>query len=109
MGCNYVFVYELRRMVQQEGLQSATETAVKLFFWNTFFYIFAFLFLGFYYKVKKKMSAIIEVKWNGKKFPVEFQSVKELETTTVKHLKAYIQRMTGINANSIRLQAFGGK
>lgn len=55
------------------------------------------------------MSAIIEVKWNGKKFPVEFQSIKELETTTVKHLKAYIQRMTGINANSIRLQAFGGK
>ncbi len=55
------------------------------------------------------MSAIIEVKWNGKKFPVEFQSVKDLETTTVKDLKSYIQRMTGINSNSLKLQAFGGK
>lgn len=55
------------------------------------------------------MSVSIQVKWNGKKFPVEFQSVKELEATPVKELKAHIQRMTGADPATMRLQAFGGK
>lgn len=54
------------------------------------------------------MSATIEVKWNGKRFPVEFQTTKELETTSVRDFKLYIQRMTGVNPSTIRLQAFGG-
>ncbi|CAO3657183.1 unnamed protein product [Mucor hiemalis] len=53
------------------------------------------------------MSATIEVKWNGKRFPVEFQTTKELETTSVRDFKWYIQRMTGVNPSTIRLQAFG--
>jgi hypothetical protein len=56
------------------------------------------------------MSAVIDVKWNGKKFPIEFRNARELETTTVKELKANIQRMTGIADTSLmRLIAFGGK
>ncbi|KAI8096057.1 hypothetical protein BDF21DRAFT_407370 [Thamnidium elegans] len=53
------------------------------------------------------MSVSIQVKWNGKKFPVEFQSVKELEVTPVKELKAHIQRITGADPATMRLQAFG--
>ncbi|GAA5798834.1 hypothetical protein EDC94DRAFT_397421 [Helicostylum pulchrum] len=54
------------------------------------------------------MSVSIQIKWNGKKFPVEFQSVKELEVTPVKELKAHIQRMTGADPATMKLQAFGG-
>lgn len=56
------------------------------------------------------MSAMIEVKWNGKQFPVEFASVRDLEKTTVKELKSNIQRVTGISdTHSMKLNAFGGK
>ena len=55
------------------------------------------------------MTATIEIKWNGKRFPVEFHNVKELESTSVRNLKAHIQRMTGVDSSQIQLQAFGGK
>lgn len=54
------------------------------------------------------MSANIQIKWNSKKFPIEFPSVKDLETTSVKDLKTHIQRMTGADPSTMRLQAFGG-
>jgi hypothetical protein len=54
------------------------------------------------------MSAILEVKWNGKRFPVEFQDAKELETTTVRDLKTCIQRMTGADPSCMNINAFGG-
>lgn len=53
--------------------------------------------------------ATIDVKWNGKRFPVEFRSTKELESTSVKDFKLAIQRVTGVNASVVKLQAFGGK
>lgn len=54
------------------------------------------------------MSVSIQVKWGRKKFPVEFHSVQDMEATPVKELKAHIQRMTGVDPSSMRLQAFGG-
>lgn len=56
-----------------------------------------------------KMSASLEIKWNGKRFPVEFSSVKELEQTTVKELKQICERITGVNPRDMKINAFGGK
>lgn len=55
------------------------------------------------------MSANLEIKWNGKKFPIEFSSVKELEQTTVKQLKNKCERITGVSAKDMKINAFGGK
>lgn len=56
-----------------------------------------------------EMSANLEIKWNGKKFPIEFSSVKELEQTTVKQLKNKCERITGVSAKDMKINAFGGK
>ncbi|KAF1799512.1 hypothetical protein V8B55DRAFT_1590312 [Mucor lusitanicus] len=53
------------------------------------------------------MSASLEIKWNGKRFPVEFSSVKELEQTTVKELKQICERITGVNPRDMKINAFG--
>ncbi|KAI7896184.1 uncharacterized protein EV154DRAFT_492633 [Mucor mucedo] len=53
------------------------------------------------------MSATIQIKWHHKKFPIEFASIKDLEATTVKDLKTHIQRLTGLEPSSMKLQAFG--
>jgi hypothetical protein len=55
------------------------------------------------------MSVVIKVSWQGKKFPVEYNSVQELKQATVKDLKEYCSRMTGIDSHKINLLAFGGK
>lgn len=54
------------------------------------------------------MSVVIKVSWQGKKFPVEYNSVQELKQATVKDLKEYCSRMTGIDSHKINLLAFGG-
>lgn len=54
------------------------------------------------------MSPILEVKWNGKQFPIEFRNEKELERSTVKDVKSICQRITGVDPKYIKLYAFGG-
>lgn len=54
------------------------------------------------------MSATIQIKWHHKKFPIEFATVKDLETTAVKELKTHIQRLTGVDPSNMKLQVFGG-
>ncbi|KAI8637047.1 hypothetical protein BD408DRAFT_425214 [Parasitella parasitica] len=53
------------------------------------------------------MAAHIEIKWNGKKFPIEFSSVKELQQTTVKELKSTCERITGVSPSDMKINAFG--
>ncbi|KAL9539936.1 hypothetical protein MBANPS3_009981 [Mucor bainieri] len=53
------------------------------------------------------MSANLEIKWNGKRFPVEFSSAKELQQTTVKELKQICERITGVNPKDMKINAFG--
>jgi hypothetical protein len=55
------------------------------------------------------MSAILEIKWNGKRFPIEFRNAKELEGTSVKDLKSICQRITGVDPENMKINAFGGK
>lgn len=55
------------------------------------------------------MSAILEVKWNGKRFPLEFESAQDLQQTTVKELKSLCQRITGADPSTMKINAFGGK
>lgn len=54
------------------------------------------------------MSALIEIKWHGKRFPIEFNSIDDLKRTTVKELKTYCSQMTGIEPDRIKLLVFGG-
>ncbi|CAO3695430.1 unnamed protein product [Rhizopus stolonifer] len=53
------------------------------------------------------MSAILKVFWKGKEFPVEYSNVQELYQATVKDLKEYCSRVTGIESHKINLLAFG--
>ncbi|CAO3649702.1 unnamed protein product [Mucor fragilis] len=53
------------------------------------------------------MAANLEIKWNGKRFPVEFSSVKELEQTSVKQLKQICERITGVSPRDMKINAFG--
>ncbi|KAI8975352.1 hypothetical protein BDF20DRAFT_822206 [Mycotypha africana] len=53
------------------------------------------------------MSAILYVKWNGKRFPVEFTGTKELQDTTVRELKATCHHITGIDPKFMKINAFG--
>ncbi|KAG1468097.1 hypothetical protein G6F56_004036 [Rhizopus delemar] len=53
------------------------------------------------------MSAILKVFWQGKEFPVEYSNVQELYQATVKDLKGYCSRVTGIESHKINLLAFG--
>ncbi|ORE02047.1 hypothetical protein BCV72DRAFT_339002 [Rhizopus microsporus var. microsporus] len=53
------------------------------------------------------MSAFIEIKWHGKRFPIEFNSIDDLKRTTVKELKTYCSQMTGIEPDRIKLLVFG--
>jgi hypothetical protein len=53
-------------------------------------------------------SVRIHVKWHNKKFPVEFSNQAELDATTVKQLKEYCQRMTGLETKEMKLSVFGG-
>ncbi|KAI7899196.1 uncharacterized protein BX663DRAFT_521759 [Cokeromyces recurvatus] len=53
------------------------------------------------------MSAVLQVKWNGKYFPLEFETTKQLEQTQVKELKSYCQRITGIHPSNMAIYAFG--
>lgn len=55
------------------------------------------------------MSAILEVKWNGKRFPLEFATSNELQQTTVKELKSLCERITGAEPSTMKINAFGGK
>ncbi|KAI8880751.1 hypothetical protein K501DRAFT_157249, partial [Backusella circina FSU 941] len=52
-------------------------------------------------------SVRIDVKWHNKKFPVEFSNQAELDATTVKQLKEYCQRMTGLETKEMKLSVFG--
>lgn len=56
-----------------------------------------------------EMSANLEIKWNGKRFPIDFSSAKELEQTTVKELKQICGRITGVSPRDMKINAFGGK
>ncbi|CAO0789878.1 unnamed protein product [Mucor circinelloides] len=53
------------------------------------------------------MSANLEIKWNGKRFPIDFSSAKELEQTTVKELKQICGRITGVSPRDMKINAFG--
>ncbi|CEP17025.1 hypothetical protein [Parasitella parasitica] len=53
------------------------------------------------------MSANLDIKWNGKKFPIEFSSAKELQQTTVRELKNICERFTGVSPSDMKINAFG--
>lgn len=52
--------------------------------------------------------ATIEVKWQGRRFNVEFDD-SELETATVHDLKDKCQKITNIEPARMKLLAYGGK
>lgn len=52
--------------------------------------------------------ATIEVKWQGRRFNVEFDD-SELETATVHDLKDKCQKITNIEPSRMKLLAYGGK
>ncbi|KAI8348874.1 hypothetical protein BD560DRAFT_410522 [Blakeslea trispora] len=55
------------------------------------------------------MSTRLNISWKGKKFFVEFNSLKELNNTTVGELKKSCQRVVGLDANLFDLFAFGAR
>ncbi|KAI8976510.1 hypothetical protein BDB01DRAFT_838032 [Pilobolus umbonatus] len=51
------------------------------------------------------MSVSIDIRYDGKQFPLEFENKQQLESTTVRELKELCEKVTGVH--DLKLSAFG--